>query len=149
MNTIFAALLNGVFLERIAVDRVMVWLGMRAARRRALNAATRYALWWAALAVATTLPLAFLPRHSTRWMQTNSSAAPFPPPDTGRRGTMERVAPEPIAAANMAFAHRRAASRAPAVVPDRDPRRQMAQNGCFIDMGMGGCQSATCSSGSS
>jgi uncharacterized protein (TIGR03435 family) len=40
-----------------------VWLLLRIAPRRALNAATRYAIWCAALAIVITLPALYLPLH--------------------------------------------------------------------------------------
>src|SRR5580704_6163350 len=40
-----------------------VWLLLRITPRRALNAATRYAIWCAALAIVITLPALYLPLH--------------------------------------------------------------------------------------
>src|SRR5579872_230364 len=87
-NTIFAALLNGAILSALAT--VLIWLSMRIAPRRALNAATRYLVWWATLAVAVTLPLAFLPADSVQWMR--GTAVSTAAPDTGVAAP-ERVYP--------------------------------------------------------
>jgi len=53
MTSVLAALVNGGILS--ALVTVAVWLALRATPRRALNATTRYAVWWATLAVAVTL----------------------------------------------------------------------------------------------
>jgi VWFA-related protein len=62
MNSILAAMLaamlNGATVG--ALVAAAVWVGLRAAPRRALNAATRYWVWWAALVVVVMLPLGYL-----------------------------------------------------------------------------------------
>ena len=81
MNTA-AALANGA-LEG-ALLTAIVWLALRAVPRRALNAATRYALWWATLAVVLTLPALHmpLPRWS-RGTSVSADAAPWLAPSVG------------------------------------------------------------------
>ena len=56
MNTITSALVNGAVLS--AFLAAAVWLVLRAAPRRFLNAATRHLIWWIVLAI--TLVLWFL-----------------------------------------------------------------------------------------
>jgi len=58
MNGIFIAVATG-FAWSIPLAAI-VWLSLRVTGN-ALNAATRYGVWWAALAVAAALPLLFLP----------------------------------------------------------------------------------------
>jgi Ca-activated chloride channel family protein len=60
MTAVLAALVNGGIVS--ALVTVAVWLALRVTPRRRLNAATRYAVWWAALAVAVTLQALYLPR---------------------------------------------------------------------------------------
>jgi beta-lactamase regulating signal transducer with metallopeptidase domain len=60
MTSVLAALVNGGILS--ALVTIAVWLALRVTPRRVLNAATRYAMWWAALAIAVTLPALYLPR---------------------------------------------------------------------------------------
>ncbi len=59
MTSIFAALVNGAILSSLIA--LTVWTGLRLTPRRALNAATRYGIWWTALAAAAILPLLYLP----------------------------------------------------------------------------------------
>jgi Ca-activated chloride channel homolog len=59
MTSVLAALINGAVLS--APLTVAVWLGLRLVPRRGLNAATRYVVWWATLAIASILPTAYLP----------------------------------------------------------------------------------------
>jgi beta-lactamase regulating signal transducer with metallopeptidase domain len=54
MTSVLAALVNGAIPG--ALVTATVWLFLRLTPRRALNAATRYAVWWAVLAVIVTLP---------------------------------------------------------------------------------------------
>jgi uncharacterized protein (TIGR03435 family) len=58
MNAVFPALVNGAILS--ALLTAAVWLALRLVPRRVLNAATRYAVWWAALAVVVAMPALFL-----------------------------------------------------------------------------------------
>jgi beta-lactamase regulating signal transducer with metallopeptidase domain len=60
MNTILAALINGGILG--AALTAVVWIALSIAPRRALNAATRYAIWWITLLVVVALPVFYLPR---------------------------------------------------------------------------------------
>jgi beta-lactamase regulating signal transducer with metallopeptidase domain len=62
MSTILSALINaGVAGAGLTLA---VWLVLSIAPRRALNAATRYAIWWIALLVVVTLPLFYLPHRA-------------------------------------------------------------------------------------
>ena len=56
------ALVNGLILS--VPFTALVWLLLRLTPRRALNAATRYAIWWVAVAVMLALPLLFVPLPS-------------------------------------------------------------------------------------
>ena len=62
MNAVLSALVNGAIAG--AVLALVLWLGMRLAPRRALNAATRYVIWWIALAATVALPLLYLPHRA-------------------------------------------------------------------------------------
>ncbi len=62
MTAILAALINAGIAG--AVVTFAVWLVLSIAPRRALNAATRYAVWWTALLVVVTLPVFYLPHRS-------------------------------------------------------------------------------------
>jgi Ca-activated chloride channel homolog len=76
MNIIFAALLNGASLS--ALVTLAVWVGLRLTPRCALNAATRYGVWWATLAATVFLPLLYLPPdlwHRTLRAERRASAA--------------------------------------------------------------------------
>ena len=57
-DRIFTALLNGAILSVPAAGAV--WAGLRLAPRRALGAAARYLVWWAALMATMLLPVAYL-----------------------------------------------------------------------------------------
>lgn len=59
MSSLVAAMVNGAILS--AAVTALVWLALRVTPRRALNAATRHAIWWIALAIAVTIPVAWLP----------------------------------------------------------------------------------------
>jgi Ca-activated chloride channel family protein len=63
MNSAVAAMVNGAVLS--AVLTALVWLALRVMPRHVLNAATRYVVWWLAIAIAVTLPLAWLPSHTS------------------------------------------------------------------------------------
>ena len=84
MNTVtslVAAVLNSMW--QAAIVAAAVWLALRTARR--INAATRFAIWWAALAVVLVLPAAPWAVSSAReWLRpaTIASARPryAPPP---------------------------------------------------------------------
>ena len=72
MRMVLAALINGALVS--AVLTLVVWLALKLAPRRVLNAATRYAVWWAAMAITVALPLAYLPWPSARPERTEISA---------------------------------------------------------------------------
>jgi beta-lactamase regulating signal transducer with metallopeptidase domain len=59
MNAFLTAMVNGGLLG-VAVT-LAVWLVLRLALGRVLNAATRYVVWWATLVLIVLLPLLFLP----------------------------------------------------------------------------------------
>lgn len=54
MNSVCSAILNGAILSLPLT--AAVWLALRLTPRRALNAATRYAIWWVSLAAVLALP---------------------------------------------------------------------------------------------
>src|SRR5580704_11600645 len=86
MNSVFAALVNGAILSSLIA--LMVWAGLRLTPRRALNAATRYGVWWATLAATAILPILYLPPapvHPTLGIQrgTSAPALAVPPAPTG------------------------------------------------------------------
>src|SRR3954467_1563152 len=58
MNAVLAALVNGAIASALTVG--VLWPVLAAIPRHALNAATRYAVWWAAMAVTIILPVVFL-----------------------------------------------------------------------------------------
>jgi beta-lactamase regulating signal transducer with metallopeptidase domain len=62
VNSMLAAMVNGAVLS--VPIAAAVWSALRLAPRRALNSATRYAVWWATLLVAIALPLVYLPHFS-------------------------------------------------------------------------------------
>ncbi len=62
MSAILAAFVNGG-IAGIAVT-IAVWLALSVAPRRALNAATRYAIWWITLFVVVALPVFYMPRRA-------------------------------------------------------------------------------------
>jgi beta-lactamase regulating signal transducer with metallopeptidase domain len=64
MSAILAALINGGIAG--AAVTLAVWLTLAIAPRRALNAATRYAVWWTTLLLVVMLPLFYLPRRPER-----------------------------------------------------------------------------------
>jgi beta-lactamase regulating signal transducer with metallopeptidase domain len=59
MSALLAALINGGIAG--AAVTIAVWLVLSIAPRRALNAATRYAVWWTTLMVVVALPVFYLP----------------------------------------------------------------------------------------
>jgi tetratricopeptide (TPR) repeat protein len=67
MTTFWSAIVNGAVLSSLL--SFAVWFALRLTPRRALNAATRYAIWWIALAITLVLPLAYVewpsPRRAT------------------------------------------------------------------------------------
>jgi beta-lactamase regulating signal transducer with metallopeptidase domain len=73
MSAILSAFLNGG-LAGLAVT-FAVWLMLSVAPRRALNAATRYAVWWTTLLVVVALPAFYLP-HRAEPASLSSQIAP-------------------------------------------------------------------------
>src|SRR5580698_8665213 len=63
MSAILAAFLNAGIAG--AGVTVAVWLALWLSPRRAINAATRYAVWWITLLIVAALPLFFLPQQET------------------------------------------------------------------------------------
>jgi hypothetical protein len=57
MSGIQAALVNGMLVS--AALSCVVWIALRLMPRNSLNAATRYAIWWAVLAVTVALPFSY------------------------------------------------------------------------------------------
>ena len=64
MNTLASALVNGAVLS--AVLTAAVWLFLRLAPRRFLNAATRHMIWWIVLAITIAFPAFQFPIRSPR-----------------------------------------------------------------------------------
>lgn len=64
MNPVWSALANGAILS-VPLAAVL-WLGLRLTPRRALNAATRYVIWWIALVMTIVLPGVYLGSHAPR-----------------------------------------------------------------------------------
>ncbi len=62
MSAILAAFINAGIAG--AIVTVAVWFALSLAPRRALNAATRYAVWWTTLLVVVALPVFYLPRRA-------------------------------------------------------------------------------------
>jgi beta-lactamase regulating signal transducer with metallopeptidase domain len=62
MSAILAAFINGGIAG--AAVTIAVWFVLSIAPRRALNAATRYAVWWVTLLIVVALPLFYLPRRA-------------------------------------------------------------------------------------
>jgi beta-lactamase regulating signal transducer with metallopeptidase domain len=96
MSAILAALINGG-LAGVAVTAA-VWAVLSISPRRALNAATRYAVWWATLLVILALPLFYLP------------------------GRVESDAPQP-STAPLITQTASTAETVPVVVPDNVPQQ--------------------------
>jgi len=70
------ALVNGSILGALVTGAV--WLALRLTPRRVLNAATRYALWWATLAVVVALPTLYLPGPVRQTVSNRSLTAAAP-----------------------------------------------------------------------
>ncbi len=85
MNGILAAFLNAGIAG--AAVTLAVWVAMLLAPRRALNAATRYAVWWITLVVVLTLPAFYLPRIS------GPGSAPRPASPADAVTVLETAAP--------------------------------------------------------
>src|ERR1051326_3967655 len=86
--SLLAAILNSMW--QAAIVAAAVWLALRAARR--INAATRFAIWWAVLAVVLVLPSAPWAVSSAReWLRpvTIASARPTYPPPHGPVSAIE------------------------------------------------------------
>jgi beta-lactamase regulating signal transducer with metallopeptidase domain len=65
MTAFWSAIVNAAILS--ALLTIGVWIALRLTPRRALNAATRYAIWWLVLLATLALPLSFvpLPHHAS------------------------------------------------------------------------------------
>ena len=61
---LFSALINAAIVGTVAT--AVFWTFLRIVSRGALNAATRYALWWIALLLLVILPVAFVPSLNLR-----------------------------------------------------------------------------------
>src|ERR1700723_4477646 len=61
MSAILAAFINAGIAG--AAVTIAVWFVLSIAPRRALNAATRYAIWWTTLLIVVALPLFYLPHR--------------------------------------------------------------------------------------
>jgi beta-lactamase regulating signal transducer with metallopeptidase domain/Tfp pilus assembly protein PilF len=87
MTTFWSTIINSTILS--ALLSLAVWLALQSTPRRALNAATRYAIWWLVLIATLALPLAYVkltPRRPTSqsalsnntrdlpWLQPTTSA---------------------------------------------------------------------------
>ncbi len=57
MNSILAAVVNGMLVS--AALAIAVWIALRLAPARWLNAATRYAIWWTVLVITVALPVSY------------------------------------------------------------------------------------------
>ena len=57
MTAFWSATINGAILS--ALLTIVVWVALRITPRRALNAATRYAIWWIVLLATLALPLSY------------------------------------------------------------------------------------------
>jgi beta-lactamase regulating signal transducer with metallopeptidase domain len=57
MTAFWSAAINGAILS--ALLTIVVWVALRITPRRALNAATRYAIWWIVLLATLALPLSY------------------------------------------------------------------------------------------
>lgn len=92
MNRILAALVNGAVLS--ALVTAAVWLVLRLVPRSVLNAATRYVLWWATMAIAIALPAWYLP--IPRLQHTEFPAAHIIPPNAGSALVAQAVSPAAV-----------------------------------------------------
>ena len=90
MTSVLAALVNGGILS--ALVTIAVWLALRVTPRRVLNAATRYAVWWVALAIAVTLPALYLPREVARRVPPHEADPTVASPPANPRGAGSRPA---------------------------------------------------------
>ena len=90
MTSLLAVLVNGGILS--APVTIAVWLALRVTPRRALNAATRYAVWWAALAIAMALPELYLPREVAGRVPSHEADPTVASPPANPRGADSRPA---------------------------------------------------------
>ncbi len=97
MTAILAALINAALAG--ALVTLAVWLVLSIAPRRALNATTRYAVWWTTLLVVVALPLFYLPHRaepiSAPQMITASEVAESSPPSIAQVSEVHVEAPTP------------------------------------------------------
>jgi beta-lactamase regulating signal transducer with metallopeptidase domain len=78
MTDIFAALVNGMIVSAILCG--VISLVLKAIPRRTMNAATRYAVWWCAMAITIALPLVYLPEPVSPSVGGMTAAIPVEPP---------------------------------------------------------------------
>jgi beta-lactamase regulating signal transducer with metallopeptidase domain len=104
MTALLAALINAGLAG--AVVTFAVWLALSIAPRRALNAATRYAVWWTILLVVVTLPLFYLPHRA------EPASAPQPVPAPAIVAVAESSVP-PVAPVSLVSVDSPARSRWP------------------------------------
>jgi beta-lactamase regulating signal transducer with metallopeptidase domain len=77
VNAILAAFINGAIVG--AVLTAIVWLALSLAPRRALNAATRYAVWWTTLLVVVMVPAFYLPHRAEPVLPSIAAETPEAP----------------------------------------------------------------------
>ena len=70
MTTFWSALVNGALVATVLT--AVVWLALRVASRHAVNAATRYAIWWVVLLATLAVPLACM-----QWKSAEPPASRF------------------------------------------------------------------------
>jgi beta-lactamase regulating signal transducer with metallopeptidase domain len=90
MNTLASALVNGAVLS--AVLTAAVWLFLRLAPRRFLNAATRHMIWWTVLAITLVLPALQFPMHLPRTAKPIQTQLPT----AHRTLTIPRISPRTV-----------------------------------------------------
>src|SRR5580704_4070681 len=78
MIKFWSAIVNGAILS--ALLSATVWLAFRITPRRALNAATRYAIWWLVLALTLALPLSWMDAAVPASAATNRIGMPIQVP---------------------------------------------------------------------
>jgi beta-lactamase regulating signal transducer with metallopeptidase domain len=122
MTRLLSALVNGGLLA--AGLTFMVWVVLRLVPRRAWNAATRYALWWATLAITVALPILYLPlprvaAGPTRTRDPQSAVIAAQRPLTSLRDLA--VAPRTTSTGETGGQETRATGRATFVIGDEFP----------------------------
>jgi len=95
MNTLASALANGAILS--AFLTAAVWLLLRLAPRRFLNAATRHVMWWILLGITIALPSFQLPIQQSRPARPVQVSLPAVP----KTQTIPLPSPQPAARTNV------------------------------------------------